>query len=67
MTLTEFKTAYTDMSRPTAVYLSAMGLVYAIVKSPTIEMALVLAGIITGVSYLRSQDKRLGVGQSDKE
>lgn len=61
--LRDFVVAYSDLARPTSIYLASLalcgGTLLILHEDANKLMALgILAGVITGVSYFRSKDKQ---------
>lgn len=60
--LRDIVAAYSDMARPTAIYLAGIAVFVAVLHNPTWDVAAIAAGVVTGISFLRSQDKQAEIG-----
>lgn len=66
--LRDIVAAYTDMARPTTIYLSGVAVAVGpfIVRADEWKIAAlgIAAGVVTGVAYFRSQDRRAEIGRA---
>jgi hypothetical protein len=57
--------AFKQLARPVATVMCGYAVMMAALRNPVEMVVAIAAGIVVGVSYFRSQDKRAGVGQGD--